>query len=268
MALARAASTARASRFPSPRSAALVSARRVSCVTASSRSSRSRRSLAICWERTEELSTFRTSIASSFSTRYLFTPITGCRPESMRACVRAAASSTRSFGMPASMACAMPPAASTSSMCCHARRARSYVSFSTYALPPHGSIDRQVPDSCCSSSWVLRAMRAEKSVGSASASSRALVCSDWVWPWVAAIASMQVRVTLLKTSCAVSDQPEVCECVRSDSDLAFFGSNCLTRRAHSRRAARSFATSMKKFMPIAQKNDRRGANASTSSPTA
>jgi hypothetical protein len=25
----------------------------------------------------------------------------------------------------------------------------------------------------------------------------ALVCSDWVWPWVAAIASMQVRTTLL-----------------------------------------------------------------------
>ena len=68
-----------------------------------------------------------------------------------------------------------------------------------------------VPDSCCSSSWVLRAMRAEKSVGSASASSRALVCSDWVWPWVAAIASMQVRATLLNGSCAVSDQPEVCE---------------------------------------------------------
>ena len=71
-----------------------------------------------------------------------------------------------------------------------------------------------VPLSCWSSSWVLRAIRAEKSVGSAIASSRALVCSDWVWPWVAAIASMQVRPTLLKTSCAVSDQPEVWECVR------------------------------------------------------
>ncbi len=125
---------------------------------------------------------------------------------------------------------------------------------------------RQVPDSCCSSSWVLRAMRAEKSVGRASASSRALVCSDWVWPWVAAMASTQVRATLLKTSWAVSDQPEVCEWVRSDSDLVFFGSNCFTRRAHSRRAARSLAISMKKFMPIAQKNDRRGAKASTSSP--
>ncbi|CAM5263522.1 hypothetical protein SVIOM74S_03391 [Streptomyces violarus] len=125
---------------------------------------------------------------------------------------------------------------------------------------------RVVPDSCWSSSCVLRAMRAEKSVGRASASSRALVCSDCVCPCVAAIASTQVRVTLLNTSCAVSDQPEVCEWVRRDRDLAFFGSNCLTSFAHSSRAARSLATSMKKFMPIAQKNDSRGANASTSRP--
>jgi hypothetical protein len=68
---------------------------------------------------------------------------------------------------------------------------------------------RVVPVSCWMNSWVLRAMRALKSVGSASASSRALVCSDWVCPWVAAIASTQVRATLLNTSCAVSDQPEV-----------------------------------------------------------
>lgn len=141
------------------------------------------------------------------------------------------------------------------------------MSFSTYALPPHGSMTRVVPDSCWMSSWVLRAMRAEKSVGRASASSRALVCSDWVCPWVAAIASTQVRVTLLNTSCAVSDQPEVCEWVRSESDLVFFGSNCLTRRAHSSRAARIFAISMKKFMPIAQKKESLGANASTSRPT-
>ena len=57
-------------------------------------------------------------------------------------------------------------------------------------------------------------MRAEKSVGRARASSSALVCSDWVWPWVAAIASTQVRTTLLNTSWAVSDQPEVWQCVR------------------------------------------------------
>jgi hypothetical protein len=51
----------------------------------------------------------------------------------------------------------------------------------------------------------------------------------------------------------VSDQPEVWLWVRSDSDFGFCGSNCFTSFAHSRRAARSFATSMKKFMPIAQK---------------
>ncbi len=41
------------------------------------------------------------------------------------------------------------------------------------------------------------------------ASSSALVCNDWVCPWVAAIASMQVRATLLNGSCAVNDQPDV-----------------------------------------------------------
>ena len=111
-------------------------------------------------------------------------------------------------------------------------------------MPEHGSIGRVVPDSCCSSSWVLRAMRAEKSVGSARASSSALVCSDWVWPWVAAIASTQVRATLLNTSCAVSDQPEVCEWVRSDFDFADFGENFSTSSLHSRRPARIFAISM------------------------
>ena len=115
---------------------------------------------------------------------------------------------------------------------------------------------------------MLRAMRAEKSVGSASASSSALVCSDWVCPCVAAIASICVRMTLLNTSCAVSDQPDVCECVRSGSDFSLFGSNSFTSFAQSRRAARSFATSMKKFMPMAQKKTSRGANWSTSSPAA
>ena len=66
---------------------------------------------------------------------------------------------------------------------------------------------RQVPVSCCRKSCVLRAMRAEKSVGSASASSSELVCSDCVPPCVAAIASIAVRVTLLNTSCAARLQP-------------------------------------------------------------
>ncbi|MDQ1201716.1 hypothetical protein QE449_002334 [Rhodococcus sp. SORGH_AS303] len=94
------------------------------------------------------------------------------------------------------------------------------------------------------------------------------MCSDCVCPCVAAIASIHVRETLLKTSCAVSDHPDVCECVRSDSDFALDGSNFCTSSAHSNRPARSLATSMKKFMPMAQKKDSRGANVSMSMPAA
>ena len=50
------------------------------------------------------------------------------------------------------------------------------------------------------------------------------------------------------------------------SEAGFFASNCLIARDHSRRAARSFATSMKRFMPIPKKKDRRGANSSMSKP--
>ena len=124
-----------------------------------------------------------------------------------------------------------------------------------------------MPDSCWMNSWVLRAMRALKSVGRAIASSSAFVCSDCVWPCVDAMASRHVRMTLLKTSCAVSDQPDVWLCVRSDIDFGFWAPACLTSFAHSMRAARILATSMKKFMPMAQKKLRRGANLSTSRPT-
>ena len=133
VAFARAAATESASRFcSSPRlapsaiaAAAPVSASSADVTARSSRSSRSRASLASCSARTPALSTSRTSISSSAVTGYLLIPITGWRPESIRAWVRAAASSTRSFGMPSSMAWAIPPAFSTSAMCPHARRARS-----------------------------------------------------------------------------------------------------------------------------------------------
>ena len=78
-------------------------------------------SLAICSARTRLFSTLCTSISWSSSTWYLLMPITVCAPESMRAWVRAAASSMRSFGMPSSMACAMPPCSATSAMCARAR---------------------------------------------------------------------------------------------------------------------------------------------------
>jgi hypothetical protein len=80
--------------------------------------------------------------------RYVFTPITLWVPESILAWVRAAASSIRIFGMPCSMALAMPPARSASRMWAHARSARSWVSRSTYQEPPHGSIVPVVPLSC------------------------------------------------------------------------------------------------------------------------
>ena len=63
---------------------------------------------------------------------------------------------------------------------------------------------------------------------------------------LAAMASRQVRVALLKMSCAVSDQPDVCECVRNDSERWSFGLNSsLMSFAQSRRAARILAISMK-----------------------
>ena len=63
----------------------------------------------------------------------------------------------------------------------------------------------------------------EKGVGSAIASSSALVCSDCVPPITAAIASTVVRITLLYGSFSVSETPEVWQCVRSSSDFGFSG---------------------------------------------
>ncbi len=62
---------------------------------------------------------------------------------------------------------------------------------------------------------------------------------------VAAIASIAVRTTLLNTSCAVSDQPEVWQWVRSDSERGSAGLNGFISFAHNSRAARSLAISMK-----------------------
>ena len=93
-------------------------------------------------------------------------------------------------------------------------------------------------------SWVLRAIRALNSVGSAIASSSALVCSDWVPPNTAAIASIVVRTTLLYGSCSVSDQPEVWQWVRSIRALGFLGLKLLHDPPPQQpRAARSLAIS-------------------------
>ena len=63
--------------------------------------------------------------------------------------------------------------------------------------------------SFCKYNCVFLAIRAEKSVGKAIASSKALVCKDCVCPKTAAIASIVVRATLLNGSCSVKLQPDV-----------------------------------------------------------
>jgi hypothetical protein len=115
---------------------------------------------------------------------------------------------------------------------------------------------------------VLRAMRAENSVGSAIASSNELVCSDWVPPSTAAIASNAVRTTLLYGSCSVSDTPDVWQWVRSIFERSDLAPKSVMIFDHMARAARSFAASMNTFMPMQKKNDSRPAKASTSSPLA
>jgi len=94
------------------------------------------------------------------------------------------------------------------------------------------------------------------------------VCNDCVPPSTAASASTQVRTTLLYGSCSASDHPEVWECVRRASERGSRGSKRFISFAQSTRAARSFAVSMKRFMPIPKKKERRGANASMPSPAA
>jgi hypothetical protein len=77
---------------------------------------------------------------------------------------------------------------------------------------------------------------------------------------------MVVRTMLLYGSCSVSDTPDVWQWVRSINDDGFSAPSARIDRDQSRRAARSFATSMKRFMPMPKKNDRRGANSSIGSP--
>ena len=48
--------------------------------------------------------------------------------------------------------------------------------------------------------------------------------------------------------------------------LEFFGLNCCTIFAHNNRPARILAISIKKFIPMPQKNERRGAKSSMAIP--
>ena len=83
------------------------------------------------------------------------------------------------------------------------------VSASRYQEPPSGSATLATPVSSMITCWVRTAISAARSLGRASTSSRALVCSELVPPRTAASASMAVRTTLLSGCCAVSDTPAV-----------------------------------------------------------
>ena len=116
---------------------------------------------------------------------------------------------------------------------------------------------------CC----VRSAIRAASSVGSASASSRPLVWSDCVPPMTAAIACTATRTMLLSGCCAVSVLPAVCVWKRSCCARGLVAPNrSFMIRAHSRRAARNFATSSRKLLWALKKNDSRWPNELTSRP--
>ena len=123
------------------------------------------------------------------------------------------------------------------------------------------------PDSCASTCWVRRAIRAERSVGSASASSKPLVCSDWVPPATAAKPCRATRMMLTSGCCACRVTPPVCVWKRIFIEFGFSApKRSLTIFAHIRRTARNLATSWKTLLWPLKKKARRGANSSIFSP--
>jgi hypothetical protein len=96
------------------------------------------------------------------------------------------------------------------------------VSCSTYQEPPSGSATFMTPVSSAMTCWVRSAICAAFSLGSASTSSRALVCRLLVPPRTAASASTAVRTTLLSGCCAVSETPAVWVWKRSHCALSVF----------------------------------------------
>ena len=123
------------------------------------------------------------------------------------------------------------------------------------------------PDSLAMICCVRSAMRADSSVGSPSASSRELVCRDWVPPSTAASAWSVTRTTLLSGCCAVSIDPAVWVWNRSIIERGSFAlKRSLMMRAQRRRAARNLATSSSRSLCALKKKESRPANASTSRP--
>ena len=126
-----------------------------------------------------------------------------------------------------------------------------------------------VGDTRLESDDLLRAQRQVDGVllGSASASSKEFVCSDCVPPSTAASPWSAVRTRLFTGCCAVSVAPPVWVWKRSIIERGSLApKRSLITRAQSRRAARNFATSSRKWLWQAKKNDSRGAKSSILSP--
>ena len=111
---------------------------------------------------------------------------------------------------PASIAASVPPARSIRARISSAPCSISFVSVSIAYDPATGSTVFATPLSAAMICCVRSAIRADSSVGRASASSRPLQCSDCVPPSTAASACSATRTILLSGCRAVSVLPAVC----------------------------------------------------------
>ncbi len=101
------------------------------------------------------------------------------------------------------------------------------------------------------------------------ASSKLLVCSDWVPPSTAASACTVTRTRFSSGCWAVSCTPAVCVWKRSICDLGSLAPNSSRiTRAQIRRAARNLATSSSSVVRATKKKESRGAKSSTAIPAA
>ena len=210
----------------------------------------------------------RTSTSAlAVAPRYLLTPTMTSSPRSMRAWRRAAASSMRSLGMPASTALVMPPIASTSSID-RARRVREACVSALDVIAAAQRIDDVGHRLSCCEDELRVAGDARAKTASAARSPRRR-------NWCAAIACRPAPPPSPRSRCArccCRGPARSATRRRSGNACAARGSpgssapNCRHDLRPQKRAARSFATSMKKFMPMPKKNDSRGANSSTARP--
>ncbi len=147
---------------------------------------------------------------------WTLTPTTFFSPFSRAVWYWNAASAISDMNQPSSMPRRMPavivpsgPMPRIRSKIASASASSRSVRASTYHEPPIGSATLTTPISSISTCWVRRAISAACSLGSASVSSSALVCNEFVPPSTAASASTAVRTTLLYGCCAVSETPAV-----------------------------------------------------------